>query len=73
MTYIEYIPQCCRKEKNNVYQLHSNNIYQLYNVVKTENTVKAKSVYYNELRQAEQSAVPLKTSTQPQHRFSIQG
>jgi hypothetical protein len=26
-----YIPQSCRKEKNNVYQPHSNNIHQLHN------------------------------------------
>jgi len=31
MTYIQYLPQSCRKEKNNAYQPHSNNIYQLYN------------------------------------------
>ena len=28
MIYIQYITQSCRKEKNNVYQLHSNNIHQ---------------------------------------------
>jgi hypothetical protein len=33
MTYIQYIPQSCRKEKNNVYQQHSNNIHQLYNKI----------------------------------------
>jgi len=31
MTDIQYIPQSCKKEINNIYQLHSNNIHQLYN------------------------------------------
>jgi len=31
MTYVQYIPQSCRKEKNSVYQPYSNNIHQLYN------------------------------------------
>ena len=30
MTYIQYITQFSRKKKT-IYQLHSNNIYQLYN------------------------------------------
>jgi len=33
---MQYVPQSCRKERkrrNNVYQLHSNNIHQLYNTV----------------------------------------
>ena len=34
MTYIQYVPQYCRNEKqNNVYQPHSNNIQQPYNSV----------------------------------------
>ena len=31
MTYTQYILQSCRKEKDNVYQLNSNDIRQLYN------------------------------------------
>ena len=30
-TYIQYIPQSCRKKKAVSYQPHSNNIHQLYN------------------------------------------
>jgi len=38
MTYIQYITQFSRKKKDNVYQLHSNNIYQLYNSILWNNT-----------------------------------
>jgi len=31
MTYMQYIPQYCRKERNNAYQLKRNNIHQPYN------------------------------------------
>jgi len=34
MTYMQYIPQPCRKEKKNIfYEPHSNNTHQLYKCV----------------------------------------
>ena len=35
MTNIRCMLQSCRKKRINVYQLHSNNIYQLYNISNT--------------------------------------
>jgi len=31
MTYTQHVPKSCRKEINNVYELHSNNNHKLYN------------------------------------------